>query len=680
MVLPLLLAVLYVPQAFWGLHIFGDKSAVQLILIIALGLVVYLGTYFILRRIDAVPSSMLRADDSLQWSATYFVPVVSVIYFVLIGYVLFTAQKIALLEAFRGASQDDIAFAREALFKTREGWEKILPYLNAIFSSALMPFALVLSYVDRRRYRHYLLFLFCLSLLPSLEKALILKAMVPLIMLALNGYFPVKRLFQFIGVSILVIAGAFLLTKSGEGNNLDENVKALKLLQSQKLAVDKLKRDRQNVINGTGDDDISKALKQLYGQKSNLEKLKSAREDAMNGRREDDISKALKQLNAQKSNLEKLKNVRQAAMNGRGEDRISKALKQLYAQKFKLEKVKQLRQNVMDGTGEDEISKTLKHLQRKRSDLEKLKREPQTVTKGKDGSRVNLLEQERTLEKQLAFYIKADREAWANLLEQERIIEKQLEFYIKADREAWPNLLEQEKIIDKQLDYYIKVDREAWPSLLEQEKIIDKQLEYYIKVDRELLPSLRQQEENIDSQMKYYQWVDSHRHKYNALGFGRMAFVANRIFWIPYVTAYDWLSYFEQRLKAQFLHGATSSLLAKLSGKQPFPMEREVFKYQFGAGGPQTAAANATFLVDAYVNFGWFGVAFYSFLLAIVIYLIVAVGNPAMQACSYYFLIQISMGGLPGVFFSNGMLLLILLSFFIKPKRAVEVTGKTSAI
>jgi hypothetical protein len=191
---------------------------------------------------------------------------------------------------------------------------------------------------------------------------------------------------------------------------------------------------------------------------------------------------------------------------------------------------------------------------------------------------------------------------------------------------------------------------------------------------------LRQQEENIDSQMKYYQWVDSHRHKYNVFGFGRVAFVINRVLWIPYVTAYDWLGYFEQHLKAEFLHGATSSLVSRISGVEPFPMEREVFKYQFGTGGPQTAAANATFLVDAFVNFGWFGVVFYSFLLAAIIYLVTVVSNPAMQACSYYFFMQISMGALPGVIFSNGMLLLLFLSIFIKPKLTVETVGKTSTI
>jgi hypothetical protein len=96
-------------------------------------------------------------------------------------------------------------------------------------------------------------------------------------------------------------------------------------------------------------------------------------------------------------------------------------------------------------------------------------------------------------------------------------------------------------------------------------------------------------------------------------------------------------------------------------------MEREVFKFQFGSSGPSSAAANAVFLVDAFVNFGWAGVAFYAFLLAILVFLITMIANPAMQACTYYFLIQISMGGLPGVLFGNGMLLLIFLSIFIRP-------------
>ena len=227
LVLPLLLVVLYVPQALWGLHLFGDKSAEQLILIMMLGLLVYCGTYVVLKKVGPVSSGILRVGDSTGFVSTYFVIFVSIFYFLLIGYVLLTVPKIALLEAFRGASQDDMAFAREALFKTRVGWEKVLPYLNAVFSSALMPFAVVISYIERRRHRHWLFLLFCLSLLPSLEKALILKAMVPLIMLALNGYFPVRRVFQLIAVAVIVIAGAVAQVRSTAAMEADKVLRTL---------------------------------------------------------------------------------------------------------------------------------------------------------------------------------------------------------------------------------------------------------------------------------------------------------------------------------------------------------------------------------------------------------------------------------------------------------------------
>ena len=58
LVLPLLLVVLYIPQALWGLHHFGDKSAEQLIMIMILGLFVYCGTYLALMRIWSARSDI----------------------------------------------------------------------------------------------------------------------------------------------------------------------------------------------------------------------------------------------------------------------------------------------------------------------------------------------------------------------------------------------------------------------------------------------------------------------------------------------------------------------------------------------------------------------------------------------------------------------------------------------
>lgn len=452
LVLPSLLIVLYVPQALWGLHLFGDKSAMDLTLILMLGLLVYCGTYMALKKIELFPSYILTIGGPAKGISTYFVPVVTIIYFLLIGYVLLTAQKIALLEAFRGASADDITFARETLFKTRVGWEKTLPYLNAVFSSALMPFALMISYIEGRRYRHWLFLLFCLSLLPSLEKALILKAMVPLIMLGLNGYLPKRRILILIGLTIISVGIAFSLTKAGSVDYLTESHRTLARLRNQ--------------------------------------------------------------------------------------------------------------QEVLPTT-------------------------------------------------------------WSN--------------HLKA-------------VTKDGKEYRVAND-------------------YYVDFERKLLRAIEFQEVEIRT-----------LEKYSPLGYGPTVYKINRSLWIPYVTAYDWILYFNDRLDGQFLKGATSSLLAELFGRQRFLMEREVFKFQFGDGGVQTATANAVFLVDAFVNFGWLGVTLYAFLLASLIYMVTVIANPAMQACLYYFLIQISMGGLPGVLFSNGMLLLILISLFIKPKQELEKIAKTTNV
>jgi hypothetical protein len=119
---------------------------------------------------------------------------------------------------------------------------------------------------------------------------------------------------------------------------------------------------------------------------------------------------------------------------------------------------------------------------------------------------------------------------------------------------------------------------------------------------------------------------------------------------------------------SDLLLGRTSGLLGLITGKATFPMEREVFNYQFGGSTLATSAANACFLIDAFVNFGWVGVVVYAGLFSALTWIVVKQANPAMQACYYYFALQASMGGLSGVLFSNGMILLIYLAFLARPK------------
>jgi hypothetical protein len=450
--MPAMLFVLYVPQMVAGIFIFGDLPAYKLSAVIILGISAYYLVYNILSRLKVPESWGIGLMGRTGSSSQYVVIAISACYFLVIFYAVSTSEKVALWEALSGASADDIAYAREALFKGRSGWERSLIYANAIFSSALMPFALAICYIEKKSYRHVLLVMFALSLLPSLEKVLILKALLPLIILGLNGYFPRRRVMQMAAGAAIVIAGAFFFSKMGETDYLSQNKITIDLLQAQKASLTEWMRNNPRLT-------------------------------------EEDRK------------------------------RMTPAEKQ------------------------------------KSSEVES---------------------------------------------ENERIYKLQ------------------ENIIQKQLDYYI--------------------------------------------------WVERYLLKYNIFGTGQLRYVFNRVFWIPYVTAYDWLGYFHEKLEGKYLFGKTSSLLARITGEAPFPMEREVFKYQFGESGPQTAAANASFLVDAFVNFGWAGVVAYAGLFAALTWVVVVQANPAMQACYYYFVLQASMGGLPGVLFSNGMILLICLAFFVRPK------------
>ena len=450
--MPVLIFMLYVPQIVVGIFKFGDLPAYTLAGVVTLGGLTYFLAYRVLSKYKAPVSRHIAHLMRNRLSSQYAVMAISVFYFTMICYAIFTSGKVALWEALSGASADEIAFARETLFKSRFGWEKSLAYANAIFSSALMPFALAICYIEKKSYRHVLLVMFALSLLPSLEKVLILKALLPLIILGLNGYFQRRRVMQIAAGTAIVIAGAFFFSKMGRTDYLSQNKVTINLLQAQQAA-------------------LSKAAK---------------------------------------------------------------------------------------------------------SDLILTEKDPDKMT---------------SAERQKAKKVE---------IENERIYKT-------------------------------------------NGNLIQKQLDYYIGVEKYLL-------------------------KYNFFGTGQVQYVFNRVFWIPYVTAYDWLGYFYEKLNGKYLGGKTSSLLAWIVGEKQFPMEREVFKYQFGESGPQTAAANASFLVDAFVNFGWVGVMVYTGLFAALTWVVVVQANPAMQACYYYFALQASMGGLSGVVFSNGMILLICVAFFVRPK------------
>ena len=96
-------------------------------------------------------------------------------------------------------------------------------------------------------------------------------------------------------------------------------------------------------------------------------------------------------------------------------------------------------------------------------------------------------------------------------------------------------------------------------------------------------------------------------------------------------------------------------------------MEHEVFSYQWGGQNIPTATANANFLVDAFVNFGWTGVLVFAAGFGAITALIASLNNPAAKACYYFFAYQVAGGGLMAVLFSGGLAIFVLLAIFVRP-------------
>lgn len=146
-----------------------------------------------------------------------------------------------------------------------------------------------------------------------------------------------------------------------------------------------------------------------------------------------------------------------------------------------------------------------------------------------------------------------------------------------------------------------------------------------------------------------------------------LGYLVNRMLWIPYITAYDWLKYFNEEMGRKHAMGSTSLLVSKVAGVEQFPMERNIFAYQFGLAPGQSAAANANFLVDGFINFGYIGVILLSAFIGFGVAFFKKQHNAAAIACLYFFLFQLSGGGFLGVLLGGGLLFFIFLTFVLGP-------------
>lgn len=130
-----------------------------------------------------------------------------------------------------------------------------------------------------------------------------------------------------------------------------------------------------------------------------------------------------------------------------------------------------------------------------------------------------------------------------------------------------------------------------------------------------------------------------------------------RAFAIPILAARDTLVVHETQFSNKLLGGATSGTIARLTGAENINIERIVFAEQYG-GWNDIGNTNAAFMVDAYVNFGYFGVFFYGIFAAFIIYYLTSTPSIAMSSMALLFVFFLLGTSLVGIVLSNGFFVL----------------------
>lgn len=143
--------------------------------------------------------------------------------------------------------------------------------------------------------------------------------------------------------------------------------------------------------------------------------------------------------------------------------------------------------------------------------------------------------------------------------------------------------------------------------------------------------------------------------------------VTEKLLWragvVPIITALDGVRVFINELNGQYLMGASSSILALFTGVERINFERLLFQNQFG--GAETGNANQFFGIEAYINFGYAGVFLFAAIVGWIVRYAIRSGDKVLVAMMPLFFYYLYSAGLIGTIFSNGFLLLFLMTRFL---------------
>ncbi|WP_457955053.1 hypothetical protein [Achromobacter xylosoxidans] len=150
-----------------------------------------------------------------------------------------------------------------------------------------------------------------------------------------------------------------------------------------------------------------------------------------------------------------------------------------------------------------------------------------------------------------------------------------------------------------------------------------------------------------------------------------LSYLLNRLVWIPFITVYDTVLYWEQT-GDQFLQFSTNRHLAALFGLDFADLERRVFMFQFKSGEDTTGNSNAFYGAEAFVAFGYPGVAIFSIVIGFMFGLMARMRCAAFVCPIPVIALGLVSVSLISTLFSGGLLLFFLLSFLLtKPTQKV---------
>ncbi len=147
-------------------------------------------------------------------------------------------------------------------------------------------------------------------------------------------------------------------------------------------------------------------------------------------------------------------------------------------------------------------------------------------------------------------------------------------------------------------------------------------------------------------------------------------YLINRVVYIPYTTAIDWLDFKKRVLHGQETHGQSIGFIAWLMGKKKIYLEKEVFAFEWGQNSTGTGTANTAYYIDAYVNFGLWGIVLYSCIIAFLVKLCLASGNKAIMATLTVSLYYLCFHGLTAMLFSGGLIFLLFIALLCTHKQS----------